>query len=45
MQGINTYILETNHFPREYCVATILMQLFMVLYIASSYVESIVSLR
>jgi len=25
MQGIYTYIPETNHDPREYCVATILM--------------------
>jgi len=25
MQGINTYIPETNHDPREHCVATILM--------------------
>ena len=25
MQGIHTYILETNHVPREQCVATILM--------------------
>jgi hypothetical protein len=25
MQGIYTYIAETNHVPREHCVATILM--------------------
>jgi hypothetical protein len=25
MQGIYTYIPETNHVPREHCVATILM--------------------
>jgi hypothetical protein len=25
MQGIYTYIPETNHVPREQCVATILM--------------------
>jgi hypothetical protein len=25
MQGINTYVPETNHVPREHCVATILM--------------------
>jgi hypothetical protein len=25
MQGIYTYIPETNHFPMENCVATILM--------------------
>jgi hypothetical protein len=31
MQGIYTYIPETNHVPRKHCVATILMQLFMVL--------------
>jgi len=25
IQGIYTYIPETNHVPREHCVATILM--------------------
>jgi hypothetical protein len=25
MQGIYTYIPETNHLPRKHCVATILM--------------------
>jgi type IV secretory pathway VirB2 component (pilin) len=25
MQGIYTYISETNHVPREHCVTTILM--------------------
>ena len=30
MQGIYTYIPETNHVPREHCVAAILMLLFMV---------------
>ena len=25
MQGIYTYIPETNHVPREHCVATVLM--------------------
>ena len=30
MQGIYTYILETNHVPREYSVAAILSLLFMV---------------
>jgi hypothetical protein len=30
MQGIDTYIPETNHVPREHCVAAILMLLFMV---------------
>jgi hypothetical protein len=25
IQGIYTYISETNHVPREHCVATILM--------------------
>jgi hypothetical protein len=30
MQGIYTYIPETNHVPREHCVETILMLLFMV---------------
>ena len=31
MQGIYTYIHETNYVPREYSVATILLLLFMVL--------------
>jgi len=31
MQGIYTYIPETNYVPREYNVATILLLLFMVL--------------
>jgi hypothetical protein len=30
MQGIYTYIPETNHVPKEYIVATILSLLFMV---------------
>jgi hypothetical protein len=30
MQGIYTYIPETNHVPKEYNVATILSLLFMV---------------
>jgi hypothetical protein len=30
MQGIYTYILETNYVPREYRVAVILLFLFMV---------------
>jgi hypothetical protein len=30
MQGIYTYIPETNHVPREYIVAAILLLLFMV---------------
>jgi hypothetical protein len=30
MQGIYTYIPETNHIPKEYNVATILSLLFMV---------------
>ena len=30
MQGINTYIPETNYVPREYGVAAILLLLFMV---------------
>jgi hypothetical protein len=29
MQGIYTYIPETNHFPKQYNVATILSLLFM----------------
>jgi hypothetical protein len=31
MQRIYTYIPETNHVPREHCVAAILVLLFMVL--------------
>jgi len=31
MQGNYTYIPETNHVPREHCVAAILVLLFMVL--------------
>jgi hypothetical protein len=31
MQGIHTYIPETNHVPREHRVAAILVLLFMVL--------------
>jgi len=31
MQGIYTYIPETNHVPREHCVAAVLVLLFMVL--------------
>ena len=31
MQGIRTYIPETNYVPREYSVAAILLLLFMVL--------------
>jgi len=30
MQGVYTYIPETNHVPREHCVAAIQMLLFMV---------------
>jgi hypothetical protein len=30
MQGIYTHIPETIQVPREHCVATILMELFMV---------------
>jgi len=31
MQGIYTYVPETSYVPREYCVASILLLLFMVL--------------
>ena len=31
MQGIYTYIPETNYVPREYSIASILLLLFMVL--------------
>jgi hypothetical protein len=30
MQGIYTYIPETNHVPREYSIAAVLLLLFMV---------------
>ena len=42
MQGIYTYIPETNYVPREYSVAAILLFLFMVL---TCSVESIVLLH
>jgi len=42
MQGIYTYIPETNYVPRKYSVAAILLLPFMVL---SSSVESIVFLH
>ena len=45
MQGIYTYIPETNYVPREYSVAAILLLLFMVLVIVSCSVESIVLLH
>ena len=45
MQGIYTYIPETNHVLREYSVSAILPLLVMVPYIASSCVGSIVLLR
>jgi hypothetical protein len=44
MQGIYTYIPETNHVPKEYIVAAILSLLFMVPTISSSCVGSIVLL-
>jgi len=44
MQGIYTYIPETNYVPREYSVAAILLLLFMVL-ISLVCVESIVLLH
>jgi len=34
MQGIYTYIPETNHVPRKYSVAAILLLLFMVLLVS-----------
>ena len=45
MQGIYTYIHETNYDSREYGVAGILLLLFMVLNIVSFSVESIVLLH
>jgi len=44
MQGIYTYIPETNCVPKEYSVAAILLLLFMVL-ISLACVESIVLLH
>ena len=45
MQGIYTYIPETNYVPREYSVAAILLLLFMVLISLVFSVESIVLLH
>ena len=44
MQGIYTYIPETNYVPREYSVAAVLLLLFMV-FISLVCVESIVLLH
>ena len=44
MQGIYTYIPETNYVPREYSVVAILLFLFMVPIVSFS-VESIVLLH
>ena len=44
MQGIYTYIPETNHVPREYSVSGIVITIYGV-YIASSCVGTIVLLR
>ena len=44
MQGIYTYIPETNYVPREYSLAAILLFLFMVL-ISLVCVEYIVHLH
>jgi len=45
MQGIYTYIPETNYVAREYRVAAILLLLFMVLISLSFSVESTVLLH
>jgi hypothetical protein len=45
MQGIYTYIPETDHVPREYSVAAILPLLFMVPISLISCVGSIALLR
>ena len=45
MQGIYTYIPETNYIPREYSVAAILLLTIHGTYIVSSSVESIVFLH
>ena len=42
MQGIYTYILEIDRVPREYSVSAILSLLFMVYYIASPCVGTVV---
>ena len=44
MQGIYTYIPETNYVPREYIVAAILLLPIHGAYIVSSSVESTVLL-
>ena len=45
MQGIYTYIPETNYVPREYSVAAILLLLFMVFILLVSVLKSIVFLH
>ena len=45
MQGIYTYIPETNYVSREYSVAAILLLLFHGAYIVISSVESLVLLH
>ena len=45
MQGIYTYIPETNHVPREYSVAAYYVVTVYGAYISSSCVGSIVLLR
>jgi hypothetical protein len=44
MQGINTYIPETNNVPREYIVAAIVLTVYGA-YISSSCIGSTVLLR
>ena len=45
IQGIYTYIPETDYVPREYSVAAILLLLFMVLISLVSVFESVVLLH
>jgi len=45
MQGIYTYIPETNYVPREYSVAAVLLLTIHGAYIVSFSVESIVLLH
>ena len=45
MQGIYTYIPETNHVPREHCVCSYSDVTIHGAHIASSCVDSIVYLR
>ena len=45
MQGIYTYIPETNYVPRKYCAAAILLRIIHGAYVVSFSVESILFLH